>query len=130
MPRGRGRGGGRGRGRRRRGRRVRGFLRPCLLVALSRGEGHGYSLLDRLEKFGFDSEQLDSSLVYRALRDMEEAGWVESRWDDESQGPRRRVYRILPAGEVHLKEWIADLRRTRDEIDDLVQAYQEEVESR
>jgi DNA-binding PadR family transcriptional regulator len=86
--------------------------------------------LDRLEKFGFDSEQLDSSLVYRALRDMEEAGWVESRWDDDSQGPRRRVYRILPDGEAHLKEWIADLRRTRDEIDDLVQAYQEEVESR
>jgi DNA-binding PadR family transcriptional regulator len=86
--------------------------------------------LDRLEKFGFNSEQLDSSLVYRALRDMEEAGWVESRWDDESQGPRRRVYRILPEGEAHLEEWIGDLRRTRDEIDHLVQAYQEEIESR
>ena len=130
MPRGRGarRHGGKGRGRRRRGRRVRGFLQPCLLVALSRGEGHGYSLLDRLEKFGFDSEQLDPSLVYRALRDMEDSGWVESRWDDDSQGPRRRVYQILPGGEAHLAGWIDDLRRVRNEIDLVVQTYQEEIE--
>lgn len=121
MPGGRGRGGGHGR--RRRGRRVRGFLKPCLLVSLTEGEGHGYNLLDRLNKFGFDSELLDPSLVYRALRDMEEAGWVMSHWDDNSQGPRRRVYQISPDGEAHLTEWVSDLRRTRDEINDLLHVY-------
>lgn len=121
---GRGRGAGRGRGRRAQRRGVRGFLRPCLLVTLSQGEGHGYSMLDELEKFGFDKEAVDPSLVYRALRDMESAGWVSSSWGDESQGPRRRVYQILPEGTTHLEEWATDLRRARDEINQLLNVYE------
>ncbi|OQX60999.1 MAG: hypothetical protein B6I38_02585 [Anaerolineaceae bacterium 4572_5.1] len=131
MPGGRrGSGGGmhRGGSGRRQRRRVRGFLKPCLLAALSQGEGHGYSLLDKLSEFGFSNERLDSSLVYRALRDMAEAGWVTSHWDDDSQGPRRRVYQISPEGKVHLAEWITDLQHTRNEIDDLLQVY-EKVQS-
>jgi len=106
------------------------FLRPCLLFLLFRGEAHGYSLLDGLAEFGFGRRGIDPSLVYRALREMEEAGWVASRLGEESQGPQRRVYRILPAGEQYLADWIADLRRTRDEIDHLVQAYEREIGSR
>jgi PadR family transcriptional regulator PadR len=119
-----GRGRGRGRGR----RRVMNFLKPCLLFTLHQGEAHGYSLLDGLGEFGFDPELLDSSLVYRALRDMEENGWVISRWGEESQGPRRRVYQISPDGEARLGEWITDLRKTREEIDRLLAAYEQYVE--
>ena len=110
--------GGRGRGRRRR-QRVMSFLQPCLLLMLARGEAHGYSLLDGIDEFGFNRDRFDPSLVYRALRDMEEDGWVSSRWGEESQGPKRRVYQISPEGEAHLSEWITDLRRTRIEIDAL-----------
>jgi PadR family transcriptional regulator PadR len=115
--------GGRGRGRRRR-QRVMSFLQPCLLLMLARGEAHGYSLLDGIAEFGFNRDRFDPSLVYRALRDMEEAGWVSSRWGEESQGPKRRVYQISPEGEAHLSEWITDLRRTRIEIDSLLTAYE------
>lgn len=115
--------GGRGRGRKRR-QRVMSFLQPCLLLMLARGEAHGYSLLEGIEEFGFNRDRFDPSLIYRALRDMEEAGWVSSRWGEESQGPKRRVYQILPEGEAHLSEWITDLRRTRIEIDALLTAYE------
>ena len=115
----------RGRGRRRRGKIMR-FLQPCLLVLLHRGEAHGYSLLSGLDEFDFQSGGKDPSLVYRALREMEELGLVASAWDaDSSLGPQRRVYRITPEGEAHLAEWIVDLRRTRDEIDTLVRMYEE-----
>ena len=124
MPRGRGRGGGRGRGRR---QRVMSFLQPCLLFILTRDEAHGYSLLDDLADFGFDRDRFDPSLVYRALRYMEDSGWVSSRWDDDSQGPQRRVYQILPEGKKHLAIWIDDLRRTRDEIDRLLKTYEQEI---
>ena len=85
MPRGRGHG---------RQRRVMSFLQPCLLVMLHHGEAHGYSLLNGLDKFGFDLNWLDSSLVYRALREMEATGLIISEWADESLGPQRRVYHI------------------------------------
>lgn len=105
-------------------------MRPCLLLMLARGDAHGYSLLDGLDEFGFSREWVDPSLVYRALREMEESGWVASHWGEESQGPRRRVYRILPEGETNLAEWVIDLRRTRDEIGRLLQAYEQEIQSR
>ncbi|MEW6717475.1 MAG: helix-turn-helix transcriptional regulator [Chloroflexota bacterium] len=121
MPRIRGRGGGRGRGRR---RRVMSFLQPCLLVMLHRGEAHGYNLLSGLDEFGFQPGQNDPSLLYRALREMEEIGLVASQWDSDSMGPQRRVYQITPKGEEFLQGWITDLQRTRQEIDALIAAYE------
>jgi PadR family transcriptional regulator PadR len=111
---------GRGHGR----RRVMSFLQPCLLVMLHRGEAHGYSLLNGLDEFGFNLDRLDPSLVYRALREMEAVGLVTSEWGEESQGPQRRVYRITQEGEQYLAQWVADLRRTRQEIDYLLATYE------
>jgi len=121
MPGRRGRG---GRGGRR--RRVMSFLQPCLLVMLHRDADHGYNLLNGLEEFGFNPGQKDPSLIYRALREMEDSGLVTSEWDqDSSLGPQRRVYQITGEGEDFLAGWVADLRRTRQEINALISAYEQ-----
>lgn len=104
--------------RRRRGTRM--LLRPHLLALLAREEAHGYHLYDCLMERGFDSERLDSSVVYRDLREMEESGLIASRWDDDSKGPRRRVYRIQPEGRRCLKDIIQDLQEFGRRIDHLV----------
>jgi len=104
---------------------VMSFLQPCLLVMLHRNEDHGYNLLNGLEEFGFPPGQKDPSLIYRALREMEEIGLVISQWDEESLGPQRRVYQITPEGETYLGAWVSDLRRTRQEIDNLISAYEQ-----
>lgn len=123
MPGRRGRGGGRR-------RRVMSFLQPCLLVMLHRGEDHGYNLLNGLDEFGFNPRHNDPSLIYRALREMEETSLVTSEWDqDSSLGPQRRVYRITQDGRNYLARWISDLRRTRHEIDGLIKAY-EQIETK
>lgn len=119
MPRGRGRGGGRR-------RRVMSFIQPCLLVMLHRGTDHGYNLLNGLDEFGFNPGQKDPSLIYRALREMEEIGLVTSEWDEDSSlGPQRRVYKISKDGEDFLGDWVDDLRRTRQEIEALLSAYEQ-----
>ena len=56
----------------RRGMRI--ILRPSLLLLLAESESHGYELYDQLLSFGFDPDRLDSSIVYRDLREMEEMG--------------------------------------------------------
>jgi hypothetical protein len=85
--RGRGCGRGRGRGwRRGRSRRAVRMLEPTLLLLLHHTPAHGYTLLERLGEFGL--ADLNTSVVYRALRDMETKGWVTSTWDEEqTQGP-------------------------------------------
>jgi len=93
---------------------------------LHRSETHGYNLLNGLDEFGFNPDQKDPSLIYRALREMEEIGLVTSQWDqDSSLGPQRRVYQITSDGEKFLTGWVSDLRRTRQEIDALIAAYEQ-----
>ncbi|MDH4209391.1 MAG: helix-turn-helix transcriptional regulator [Anaerolineae bacterium] len=105
-------------------RMIRGFVEPCLLLLLHRDETHGYDMLDQLEEFGLGNETLDSSVVYRSLREMEERGLVVSNWDTEGQGPPRRVYQLTPEGDRYLASWISGLRRTREVLDRFLLAYE------
>ncbi len=107
-------------------RRIVRFLEPCLLLLLREDATHGYNLLDGLRQFGFAPGTLDASVVYRVLREMEDAGWVSSQWDTAGSGPPRRVYTATPDGEAYLAAWIGDLRHTRDEIDRFISAYMQQ----
>ena len=105
-------------------RRVSRFLEPCLLLLLRQNVSHGYNLVDELQRAGFASANLDASIVYRMLREMEQEGWVSSSWDTSGAGPPRRLYRISAEGEEYLRWWIADLQRTRAEIERFIALYE------
>ena len=101
------------------------FMEVCLLFLLS-GEDkqcHGYSLAEKLKGFGFTDEELNISTLYRTLRQMEQSNWVLSHWESGGQGPQRRVYSITAQGRVALDEWAQVLRRRRERIGLLLDAY-------
>jgi len=106
----------------RRGRTAK-MLVPVLLLLLKRGDAHGYTLLEKLPDFGFPPGSVDPSIVYRALRNMEEDGLVTSYQGDYSQGPPRRVYRITAAGEAALDIMAADLASTAEAIEKFLREY-------
>lgn len=101
------------------------FLESSLLVLLLRKPGYGYSLIDGLAEFGFQTERLDASVIYRALRDLESAELVVDSWDNNSLGPPRRVYTITATGKAVLAEWVESLRQSRKEVEVLEAAYEE-----
>jgi PadR family transcriptional regulator PadR len=105
-------------------RRIVRFVEPSLLLLLREDASHGYSLMDSLEQAGFAEGNLDPSIVYRALRGMEQAGLVISQWDTSQPGPPRRVYQLTQSGEDYLSHWIEDLRRMRDELDTFITTYE------
>jgi len=73
---------------------------------------------------------LDPSVIYRVLREMEEKGWVSSSWqEEEAQGPPRRVYRLTLQGNETLAQWSQDLQQTRQLIDHLLDRYEQHMES-
>jgi len=118
---------GRGRGPRWRrqgwSRRAVRFMGPTLLLLLHHGPAHGYTLTARLAELGLG--ELNPSVVYRSLREMEARGWVTSSWDEEqTQGPPRRVYCLTPLGDEVLKSWAQDLQGTRSMIDNLLNVYE------
>jgi DNA-binding PadR family transcriptional regulator len=83
--------------------------------------------LEELDQFGLGD--VNPSVVYRALRDMEERDWVTSTWDEEqTHGPPRRVYRLAELGDEVLAWWMKDLEETRALIDHLLGTYRSHME--
>ncbi|MBN1811441.1 MAG: helix-turn-helix transcriptional regulator [Anaerolineae bacterium] len=102
-------------------------MESVLLLLLHEGLSHGYALLEQLGEYGLS--QIDPSAVYRALRDMEEHGLVDSSWDEqETQGPPRRVYRLTALGNETLAFWIADLQETQKRIENVLERYRQHMQ--
>ena len=108
--------------RQRRGMRL--LLCPSLLLMLAERASHGYELYDQLPTFGFDQDRLDSSIVYRELRELDDQGLISSTWNEQdSKGPKRRVYQIHSEGYIKLEEWIDHLEALQERMGDLIKRY-------
>ncbi|MEH6938551.1 poly-beta-hydroxybutyrate-responsive repressor [Bacillus sp. JJ664] len=77
------------------------FLVPFLLLSLKQWNMHGYKLMQVLFDLGFTT--LDSSNVYRILRQLEKESYIQSSWEHGNDGPAKRIYSITQAGEEYLK---------------------------
>lgn len=89
----------------------RGTANFLVLKAIARGSLYGFDIMD--------ATGLGSGQVYRALSKLEEARLVRSRWEDPDVGvregrPRRKYYRLTPAGEKELRRSARRLRELAD----------------
>ncbi len=109
-------------------RRTKSFIQPSLLLLLQQGDGHGYALMENLKSQGLADDSLNPSVVYRGLREMEEWGWVTSRWDTKGSGPPRRVYRITSQGNEFLNTWTGDLEEMKGTLERFLDAYESRQE--
>ena len=104
--------------------RIRRFVEPALLLLLHMRPRHGYGLIEGLQMVGFGNYPVDTSAIYRILRQLETAGMVTSRWDTESTaGPPRRVYCLTDDGNQYLAAWVGDLRATDSILHRFLDAY-------
>lgn len=99
----------------------RNYLRPCLLLLLAEGTGHGYELLDQLHALGLP--RADPAGVYRCLRAMDEEGLVRSHWQPSVSGPARRTYAITDEGAGRLASMSADLADTARSLEYFLDRY-------
>jgi PadR family transcriptional regulator PadR len=96
------------------------LLAAWLLLLLERGASYGYEL-----RRGIDARAIhaDPATLYRILRQLEGAGWLESRWMSPSAGPRRRFYRVTGRGRRNLDELAVVITRIRDTHAAFLTAY-------
>ncbi len=99
------------------------FVEPVILLLLHRkGEAHGYELASDLPQYALTDAEVEAAALYRTLRTLEQNGNVTSRWLTGSSGPARRVYRLTPAGEEHLREWVTVLARMSQSMGNFMKA--------
>lgn len=91
------------------GGEVRGLLHPFLLLLIFERPGHGYELIERLERMGVGG--VEPAQVYRVLRALERERLVVSAWVPSASGPARRRYELTPEGLTRLEAWMVRLAR-------------------
>lgn len=106
----------------------RNFLRPCILLLLREQPAHGYDLLERMRPLGFQRD--DPGRLYRALRALEQDGFVHSAWERSGTGPDRRIYELSRAGVEELHRSSRALAEASDLLDLFLRRYAEFVEIR
>jgi poly-beta-hydroxybutyrate-responsive repressor len=102
---------------------VRGIVQPWLLLLLAQKPTHGYELMERLGQ-DENTPSVDPGLLYRTLRQFEQAGLVCSSWDTRGGGPARRVYQITDEGIDYLHAWAVKIRKIRKRMDRFFTEYQ------
>lgn len=102
---------------------VQRFMETSLLVLLAQQPGHGYSLSEQLDDFGFSD--INVSTLYRIMRKMDERGLVSSSWEKGDKGPARRVYSITQIGRAALDGWIDVFVERKSNIEALLSKYGE-----
>ena len=79
----------------------------AVLQAIANGYVYGFDIMD--------ATGLPSGTVYPALRRMEAAGLIASRWEDadvaqRQQRPTRKYYEVLRSGQLALTQAVARYR--------------------
>lgn len=104
------------------------LLEPMLLFFLKQQPRHGYTLLAELDAKGVQS--IHPSVVYRALREMEDLGWIQSDWETtKTQGPPRRIYQLTDLGIIVLQKWEQELMNIQGLIGQILNRPEEKERS-
>ena len=85
-------------------------LKPMMLSILAEGEAYGYQIISRIQKISGGQMKWTTGTLYPLLHRLEKGGLVESYWLEVPNAPRRKYYRLTPAGHkalVHEKQqWL------------------------
>lgn len=79
---------------------IRGHIDTIVLRLLRECDRYGYQIYKLILERSSGQYELKEPSMYASLRRMEQQGAIASYWgNEETQGGRRRYYKILPPGE-------------------------------
>jgi DNA-binding PadR family transcriptional regulator len=99
---------------------LRGHTETIVLAVLSRGESYGFEIFKTIRDATGGAYEIKEATLYASYRRLLKDGLVEAYWGDETQGGRRKYYRITDAGLAVYHENVRAWVITRGIIDSLL----------
>lgn len=100
---------------------VRGSIDTIILAVLLQEDNYGYQIIKEIYLKSGKQFELKEPTLYSSLRRLEKQGMIESYWGEESQGGRRKYYKITAQGKTLYAENYEEWRMARELIDCLIQ---------
>jgi PadR family transcriptional regulator PadR len=77
---------------------LRGHTDTIILKLLLSGDKYGYEISKLIQSNSSSEYELKEATMYSSLKRLENDGSITSYWGDETQGGRRKYYRITEKG--------------------------------
>lgn len=99
---------------------LRGHTDTIVLGVLRRTDRYGFEVYKAIRDATGGQHEIKEATLYASFRRLARDGLVEAYWGDESQGGRRKYYRITDAGRAVYRRNVADWRATQRIINTLL----------
>jgi PadR family transcriptional regulator PadR len=88
---------------------LRGHTDTIILKFLCAGDKYGYEITKLVLELSDHEYELKEATMYSSLKRLEHDGHITSYWGDETQGGRRKYYRVTASGreqyETNIRNW-------------------------
>lgn len=100
---------------------IRGNINTIILKALFEGDRYGYDIIKEIEEKSHGQYILKQPTLYSCLKRLENQGFIEAYWGEQStNGGRRKYYRLTDAGREVFKQNQDEYEYSRTVIDTLI----------
>lgn len=79
---------------------IRGHIDTIILKLLIKGDKYGYEISKLVHSGSNGRYELKEATMYSCLKRLEQEANITSYWGDETQGGRRKYYRITDKGKT------------------------------
>jgi len=100
---------------------LRGHTDTIVLGLLRKGDDYGFGIYRAILGATGGEYELKEATLYASFRRLVRDGSIEAYWGDESQGGRRKYYRITTAGRATYRRNKTDWDFARSVIDRLLE---------
>jgi DNA-binding PadR family transcriptional regulator len=100
---------------------LRGHTDTVVLRILSHGDAYGFEIYNRILERTGEQYELKETTLYSSYKRLEAEGCIISYWGDETQGARRKYYRITDKGRTVFEQNMRDWKFTQKIINDLLE---------
>lgn len=93
-----------------------------ILLMLSKKANHGLGILHEMNDF-VSGNKLDTAIVYRVLKKLEDEGAIKAHWEESRSGPKKKVYTITEKGKTLLADFRLDIEASRNRLNKFIEMY-------
>ncbi|WP_145049439.1 PadR family transcriptional regulator [Paenibacillus xylanexedens] len=99
---------------------IRGNIDPMILSVLLATDHYGYGIIKEIYRKSGEQFELKEPTLYSSLKRLESNGYVESYWGEQTQGGRRKYYRITSEGRIAYERQLQDWQAAKKLIDSMI----------
>lgn len=96
---------------------LRGHTDTIVLASLLNRDRYGFEIYNWVLQKTNHLYELKETTLYSSYKRLERDGYIESYWGDETQGGRRKYYRITNEGRKLYRQKIKDYEFTKKILD-------------